>query len=67
MTATTRRSARRLGAGVYLYRGIEIRNDHDSEDYAGWWATYAPGDADPEDYWPTKRAAMAAIDADPPR
>jgi hypothetical protein len=60
------RGAARLGPGVYIYRGCDIRIDHDSEDYAGWWATYDPGDVEVANFYPTKRAAMAAIDADPP-
>lgn len=55
-TPRKRHSATKRGAGVYLYRGCEIRLDHDSEDYAGWWAVYDGEDGLLCDYFPTKRA-----------
>lgn len=60
--------ATKLNAGCYNYRGCRIEQDFDSETYCGWWAIYDLDDAwQDREYYPTKRSAMAAIDADPPR
>jgi hypothetical protein len=60
--------ATKIGTGTYHYRGVEITAKHDSEDYRGWWQIRDLNDVNglDYDYWPTKRAAMAAIDLDPP-
>ena len=57
--------ATRLAAGYYEYRGCVITQNHDSADYVGWWMIHEVGCSDDFDYYPTKRAAIAAIDADP--
>jgi hypothetical protein len=60
-------SATKIGRGCYDYRGCRIEQDFDSEFYAGWWAIYDLDCAyQDREYYQTKRAAMAAIDADPP-
>jgi hypothetical protein len=64
MTKTT---ATKLAAGCYNYRGCRIEQDWDSEFYQGWWAIYDLDDPLMErEFYSTKRAAMAAIDGDPP-
>jgi hypothetical protein len=61
-------SATKINTGVYQYRGCWIVNNHDSETYVGWWQISDINDVLGEsEYYPTKRAAMAAIDADPPK
>jgi hypothetical protein len=61
------KSATKIAAGVYEYRGCRIEQDFDSETYNGWWAIYDLDDALMErEFYPTKRAAMEIIDRWPP-
>ena len=72
MSAKVTTHATKLGPGSYVYRGCLITIDHDSETYSGWWmiADKSPWgvgwDLDNVEYFPTKRAAMSAIDSQPP-
>lgn len=60
-------SATRLAAGCYEYRGCRIEQDFDSEMHYGWWSIYDLDDVWMEkEFYPTKRAAMKAINDDPP-
>ena len=62
-----KQSATKIAAGCYNYRGCRIELDTDSEFFAGWWGIYDLDNAYQErEFYPTKGAAMAAIDADPP-
>jgi hypothetical protein len=58
-------NATKIRPGVYNYRDCMIDQNWDSESYGGWWQVTDLNDlGNGGDHFPTKRAAMAAIDAD---